>query len=299
MATTPPRAPWSGLVLLTVLFVAAYFVLRSLPDARCGFLHFEEVVNEDGEIELCATNHAGFLDLTRLSYPVRMSVELEGEAVAGRPLDLVLELTTPGGAPIPAHQLAVTHTEKLHLMVVDPALCDYHHVHPVPEDGLSGRYRVRFTPAQGGSYRLLAEFVPLRTRRQVIASGEIEVAGAPGETAFNPSAQSHVRGLGFYLRDAGSIRAGTDHRFGLEVTDMEGGRVELETIMDAKGHLVAFDYAGKGFAHMHPIAAVDPAVGADELEFLFNAPGPGRYRLWAQVKHDGREVYAPFDLEVR
>jgi hypothetical protein len=293
------KAPWARLLVLTLAFAAAYFVLRALPAAQCGFLHYEEVVNEDGEVEFCATNHAGFLDLTRLSYPVRMQVETQGELVSGRPVEVVLKLSNPGGVPIAPHHLALTHTEKLHLLVVDSALRDYHHVHPVPEDGLSGRYRFRFVPAHGGNYRLFAEFVPIRTRRQVVATGEIEVAGDAADPLFKPSGRVRVAGLDFDLRGAGGpLRTGVDQRFGLEVSRPGGAPASLETIMDAKGHMVAFDYEGKGFAHMHPIASVEPVADAEELDFLFNVPEPGRYRLWAQVKHAGEEVFAPFDLEV-
>ncbi len=45
------RLPIVSVSLLTMLFVAAYFVLRALPDAQCGFLHYEEIVQPDGPIE--------------------------------------------------------------------------------------------------------------------------------------------------------------------------------------------------------------------------------------------------------
>jgi len=68
------RLPLVSIAVLTVLFVVVYFVLRALPDAQCGFLHYEEIVHPDGTVEFCATNHAGFLDLTRLKYPVEMEI---------------------------------------------------------------------------------------------------------------------------------------------------------------------------------------------------------------------------------
>jgi len=70
--------------------------------------------------------------------------------------------------------------------------------------------------------------------------------------------------------------------------------------MGAPGHMVAFDAAGKGFAHMHPIDSVVSArsLGSPELAFLFNVPNPGWYRVFAQVQVSGREVFGHFDLEV-
>ena len=59
------QLPILSVCVLTLLFVAAYFGLRALPDAQCGFLHYEEITHADGSVEFCATNHAGFLDLTK------------------------------------------------------------------------------------------------------------------------------------------------------------------------------------------------------------------------------------------
>ncbi len=307
---TPPRrrstrATWISVALLTFLFGGAYFVLRSLPAAQCGFLHYEEIVNAEGEIEFCATNHAGFLDLTRLKYPVEMEIETNPAADGSEgALDVVLDLRTPGGTPIAPHELAVTHTEKMHVMVIDPSLEDYHHVHPTPE-GLSGRYDFEFTPTRTGVYRVFADIVPLQSRRQVIATGVIDMGGRGEAPVFFRKTVSVVDGLRFELGGVPArLKTGRDYRFDLDVTDVSGAPIELETIMGAKGHMVAFDGEGKGFAHMHPVNSVASARSgqageeAPGLAFLFNVPNPGWYRVFAQVLVGGREVFGRFDLKV-
>ncbi|MFQ3224447.1 MAG: hypothetical protein ACI8Z5_000696 [Lentimonas sp.] len=290
-----------SIAVLTVLFVAAYFVLRALPDAKCGFLHYEEIVNADGSVEFCATNHAGFLDLTRLKYPVDMELSFANEPTPGVAQEVTLELLTSGGMPIAPHELATTHTKKMHVMVVDPSLQDYHHVHP-QADGLNGQYIFEFTPNLAGTYQVFAEIVPLRTRRQIIGTGVIEVDGIASTMKFDRQPQSVVGGLRFDLGEVPErLRTGVDYRFDLTVTAEDGGAVDLEDIMGAKGHMVAFDAARKGFAHMHPI---DSVVSARSLEpepglaFLFNVPNPGWYRVFSQVQVEGREVFGHFDLEV-
>lgn len=290
-----------GICALTLLFGALYFILRALPDAQCGFLHYEEIVNADGSIEFCATNHAGFLDLTRLQYPVEMVISLANESIPGMKQAVTLELFTPGGAPIAPHELAITHTKKMHVMLIDPALQDYHHVHP-QADGLNGRYTFEFTPNRAGVYRVLVEIVPLRTRRQVIATGEIAVAGAPSAVLFENQTQCLVDGVCFNLRVSSErLRSGSDYRLDLQVSTVDGMAVELQEIMGAKGHMVAFDGAGKGFAHMHPVDSVLAARSAEiepELAFFFNVPNPGWYRLFAQVQVNGRQLFGHFDLNV-
>lgn len=298
------RLPIVSISLLTVFFVAAYFVLRALPDAQCGFLHYEEVIHPDGTIEFCATNHAGFLDLTRLKYPVEMVLALEGgSATQGSEQVVTLELLTSGGMPIAPHELAVTHTKKMHVMLIDPSLQDYHHVHP-KADGLNGQYTFEFTPNRSGSYQIFTEIVPLRTRRQIIATGTIEVAGTPDAMVFERQTESVVDGLRFSLGNVPKeMRTGVDYRFDLNVAAADGGAVVLEEVMGAGGHMVAFDQARKGFAHMHPMDSVplgDAAVGNEaDLTFLFNVPNSGWYRVFAQVQVDGREVFGHFDIEVQ
>ncbi|MFP4673179.1 MAG: hypothetical protein ACLFO5_01150 [Opitutales bacterium] len=296
-------------VLITLVFAGAYFGLRNLPDTQCGFLHYDTVVNAEGEVEFCATQHASFLDLTRLKYPVEMKVELSEDPKAGKTVDATLKLRRTGGAPLAPHELAVTHDEKMHLMIVDPTLEDYHHVHPKPA-GSDGDYRFSFTPERTGRYRLMAEVVPARSRQQAVATEEIEVPGQAGEPEFNYKASDNSEGLDFALNNVPErIRAGRDYRFELQVKTEAGAPAQLETIMGAKGHMVAFDAGRRGYAHMHPESSLVAAragfgksgpepAGNARPAFVFNPPDPGWYRLFAQVQVDGREVFAHFDLRV-
>jgi len=301
------KSTWTSIALLSLVFVGAYFVLRALPDAQCGFLHYEEIVNADGEIELCATNHAGFLDLTRLTYPITAELQTAAPLTRSSEARVELSLETSGGMTIAPHELAVTHTEKMHVMVIDQSLEDYHHLHPEAE-GLDGVYQFAFTPARAGTYRVFTEIVPLRSRRQAIALSSMEVAGESLQVEFERSNESVVNGIHFQIEGAPEVlKTGRDYRLELSVLTESGAPVELETVMGAKGHMVAFDAEGKGFAHMHPVDSVVSArtagfgAGADDgagLAFLFNVPNPGWYRLFAQIQVGGEAVFGRFDLKV-
>ncbi|MEM1223955.1 MAG: hypothetical protein AAGH40_14490 [Verrucomicrobiota bacterium] len=293
----PARPPFVSIGLVTAVFVGVYFVLRALPDAECGFLYYEEIVNADGQVEFCATNHAGFLDLTRLEYPVKMGIDSELDSGTGIK-EVKLDLETKGGMSIAPHELAVTHTEKMHVMLIDPSLEDYHHVHPQP-DGIDGEYRFDFKPRKAGDYQVFTEIVPLRTKRQVIATGKIQVEGAANEARFSRQTASEADGLRFELGGAPeTLRRGRDYKLDLDIFNADGSKAELESIMGAKGHMVAFDAEKTGFAHMHPIDSVLGESQSDELAFLFNVPNSGWYRLFAQVQVQGREVFGRFDLYV-
>lgn len=298
----------ASITVLSFIFIGAYFVLRALPDAQCGFLHYVEIVNADGEIELCATNHAGFLDLTRLSYPVIADLRTVSAPRAGDEVQVDLHLETSGGMSIAAHELAVTHTEKMHIMLIDPSLEDYHHVHP-KSGGLDGIYRFSFTPNKAGNYRVFTEIVPLRSRRQAIALSEFEVTGKPNDAKFKRSIQSLVNGVHFELVGAPEVlKTGRDYSLDLNVRNEDGSSIILETVMGSKGHMVAFDAEAKGFAHMHPVDDVITSRTAglggvrredSELTFLFNVPNPGWYRLFAQIQVKGEALFGHFDLYVK
>jgi hypothetical protein len=301
------KAAWTSIGLLSAVFFCAYFILRALPDAECGFLHYEEIVNAEGEIELCATNHAGFLDLTRLTYPIVAKFQTDSLLQPGSEARVTLDLETTGGMSIAPHELAVTHTEKMHVMVIDPSLEDYHHVHPKAE-GLDGLYTFDFLPARSGAYRIFTEIVPLRSRRQAIALSELEVAGESQPPKFARSTESVVDGIRFDLIGAPeALKTGRDYRFELKMARADGAPLTLETVMGAKGHMVAFDADIKGFAHMHPIDSIASArtagfgaatSGDTDLAFMFNVPNPGWYRLFAQIQVEGEAVFGRFDLKV-
>lgn len=301
------KAAWLSVGVLSLVFFGAYFVLRALPAAECGFLHYEEIVNAEGEIELCATNHAGFIDLTRFTYPIVAEMSTASPLQLGVEETVQLNLQTQGGMSIAPHELAVTHTEKMHVMVIDPSLEDYHHVHPRAE-GLDGDYQFDFVPSRAGKYRVFTEIVPLRSRSQAIALSEIEVPGVPQSPEFARSIESVVDGIRFTLLGAPeTLKTGRDYRFELQIAGVDGEAITLETVMGAKGHMVAFDGEGKGFAHMHPIDSVASARTAGftagaaegpELAFLFNVPNSGWYRLFAQIQVRGEPVFGRFDLKV-
>lgn len=295
---------WIQILMITLIFGGVYFGLRQLPNAQCGFLHYEVTeVLADGTEVCAATNHAKFIDLDELSYPVTLDLRPEGGLEAGRSIDFQVSFLDSNGNKLLPHQLAVTHTERIHLMVVDVSLGDYHHIHPEPIGG-SGNYQFSFTPSQGGSYRFFAEIVPVRTKRQVIASRRLTFEGVPPEpyreTQPGPSLVNSWNGYQFELTPEKSrIRRSRDNAMNLRVTREDGSPVHLQEVMGAQAHLVAFDSGKSGFAHMHP-ASLEPVGGLEpEIPFLFYSPKSGAHRVWAQVRLDDEDVFVPFDVEVQ
>ena len=74
-----------------------------------------------------------------------------GEIKINKSCEFEINLKEFDGSPLAADE-ALSHTEKIHLLAVDPSLDDYQHLHPVP-DSLDGIWRFTITPKKFGEYR--------------------------------------------------------------------------------------------------------------------------------------------------
>jgi hypothetical protein len=298
---TSKRKMIAQTLLLSGLFVGLYFALRAIPASQCGFLHYEAVeILEDGS-ERCEGGAPPFINLRRKPFPVALEL-LDKRTDDDGMLQLRFELRGPDNRPILPHQLAITHTERIHLMLVDKSLGIYHHLHPQAE-GDSGVYRVRFHP-QASEYRYFAEFVPLRSRQKAIAdgsfivpSGDLEASAGVDETAprLLPNAtQVKLRGV------ERAVRRNRDTTITLHLEDaLAADRYpDLQLIMGAYAHVVAFEETLSGYQHMHPISPDPRRVDGLEMDFIFHPTLSGNYRIWVQFMFEGQEFLIPFEAQV-
>jgi hypothetical protein len=299
---------WRQILLITIGSVALYVVVRRLPTGtNLSHMDFRAGANS---IEFCDPANPQFMPVVAVRSPVAMTLVSETPAMASHSVQLVLSLKTSNGKPVTPEDLLVVHTQKLHLLIVDPTLTDYQHVHPQPGKR-PGEWLFTFTPRRAGTYRVFADFTPVATARGLYASADLEVKGANPNGVSDPergkisTKENWVYedlGYRFSLQPStGQIRAGkiTDLKF--MVTRADGGSVPMQPVMGAYAHLVAFDAARSGFAHLHPNEtdlARTPDPKQPKLTFKFTIPRAGRYVIWAQVNLAGQEVFAPFWFEV-
>jgi hypothetical protein len=236
--------------------------------------------------------------------PVTLTVTTASPPQAGSDVEATLVLTTFSGKPIAPEDLQVVQTRRIHLLIADPSLDDYQHVHPVP-GRRPGEWSFGFRPRFGGAYRIFADFTPVATNRGLYAEAEIGVGGRPNPAAAGTQPLSWAadeRGYHFALSPASlPVRSGVQANLRLAVTRVGGGPVPLEPVMGAYAHLVAFDTSRSGFAHIHPNPA-EAAASPDPVDPVFTfrlmIPKPGRYVIWSQVNLAGREAFAPFWFDV-
>lgn len=292
------RARWAVTVGLAVMFGAVYPLVRAIPTPQCGVLHATNLRETEGGVEFCGPAAAVFVDLQTTRFPVRARWEASGPARTGESLEYALRLETSAGRPLGESDLAVVHTRKVHLLVVDPTLEDYQHLHPEWDErrGWVGS----FTPQRPGTYRIYAEMVPIASATPVLAVVTQTVApggGAPPGDRPDLALEDYAVELEFLT---GEPRTGQESELRLVVKGPgDAGTVPLSRIMGAWAHLVAFDATGRGVAHLHPLdegSGLETAAPA--FGFGFRTDLPGRYRFWAQLVIEGEERFVPFDFQV-
>jgi hypothetical protein len=235
------------------------------------------------------------------------------------------------GTGVAPADLLTMHTEKVHLLIVDPSLSDYHHEHPVPT-GAPGEYVFAFTPRHPGPYRVFADVVPAATGVQEYVVADVPAAdGAAGDPIddradrLSATAEGLRYELAFDLPAAGvgapaaadlparaaagavpatapaiSARRPVAGRLTVARADGRPCR-DLEPVMGAYAHLVGFGDDRRTVVHIHP-GGPEPTHpedrGGPTLRFDFYAPAPGYYRLYAQVRVDGTQRFVPFGVNV-
>ena len=298
-------AQWRQFVWITLGAVSLYVFFRFLPTGS-DLNHMDFRVTGKNAIEMCDPSNPQFISVIAATSPVALTLKTAAAPTAGREVQVTLRMTTANNKPIAPEDLVEMHTRKLHLLIADPSLTDYQHLHPEPTR-VPGEWSFTFTPTLGGIYRIFADFTPAATNRSLYANVDLVVAGEQLSTpelaaAMTPSWIGQRDAYRLELAPATrQIRAGqaTDLKF--SVTNTGGGAVGLEPVMDAYAHLVAFDTARSGFAHLHPMDA-DLGVAPDSikptLSFKITIPAAGRYVIWAQLKINGREKFVPFWFDV-
>jgi len=282
---SPARLAGFGLVLAAVL-ASAYgvgAVLRSPAKAVAPELPREEPAHDaHGASADTSADVLGGLASTERGYALRLASET---LPAGHSVPVEFTVTGPDGAPLNSYDVA--HEKELHLIAVRRDFAGYQHVHPIRDT--TGRWSTRLdlTP---GSWRLFADFVPGDggAPEGLTLGTELQVAGpyAP-VTATAVSTVTTVGGNRVSLD--GSPRAGSPGELAFTVA-RNGRAVTTQPYLGARGHLVALREGDLAYLHVHP--------DADSLSFAATFPTPGRYRLFLDVKVDGRVRTAPFTLEV-
>lgn len=226
-----------------------------------------------------------------------------GTLTPGKKSAMTLTISDAGGKPVTLDNLKEVHTKKIHLLAVDPSLIDYQHIHPVAGDK-PGSYTFDFSPQKSGEYKVFADLVPTATGEQEYVATLVQVSGKPETVEENVNDKVTVGGLDFAISfEKSDLLAGEANLMTLTATGADGKPfTQLEPLMGAFAHLVAFDKTRTEIAHVHPMGKEPEAAderGGPSLEFHLKFSEPGYQKLFAQFQIDGKDVYVPFGLQVK
>ena len=296
------KNPITFSILLGLPFVLLFIFIRNLPVEPCEFLH-EETYNEEGELDYCGSDDTGFVDLSIRRWPMKIDFRPVNPVVMNQLAKFEIKIEKADGSPLTSSDVALSHTQKIHLLAVDESLNDYHHIHPIADSLFDGVWHFSLTPKYAGEYSVYLDFIPLKSPRRVLLSSSFKVNGD------RASFQDRQENLEFSYEDINfelikDSKESTEEKkiITLIAVDRKGKNVTFHPVMGAFAHMVAFDDEMNGFAHLHPISENVPSsentTHTGPLSFGFTAPKYGIYRLWAQVKTTTeKEIFIPFDLE--
>jgi hypothetical protein len=261
--------------------------------------------------------------------PLDLSARVEGPSLA-------LQLSDPGWLRTRrSDDFVPDHGHLMHLFVVDvPAMASVWHLHPRARGG--GAFAQPLPALPAGRYRLFADVVHATglaetattelTLASDVAAGDPldpDDAAGGGAAAFDPARNASPLpdgGRMVFVRDDVPAQARRPGWFRFRVEDGAGKAQPLEPYMGMMGHAAFVRRDASVFAHVHPSGSVPMASlaalasdGADphalhrlaldetaatEVAFPWGFPRGGDYRIFVQVKRDGRVETGVFDARV-
>lgn len=249
-------------------------------------------------------DHGGHHAASSAEPTLKLAVTSDAPLTVGREANVTVRLTKSDGSPVLLSDLVEAHTEKIHLLINDMSLSDYHHEHPTAT-ATPGEYAFKFTPSKPGPYRVWADLLPVATNAQEYAIADLSAPTKPEPlTNRAPRTVVEMDGLKYTITfETPTLKAGEAALGKLTITKPDGTLFSaLEPVMGAYAHIVGFGEDLKSIAHVHPMGAepTKPADrGAGELAFHLLPAAPGLMRLYAQVRIDGQDRFAPFTLEIQ
>jgi hypothetical protein len=236
-----------------------------------------------------------------------------GAIEPGRPTTVSFSVQLPNGRTLTTYKTGAGPHTGIHLIIVRDDLAYIIHDHPpIPPDGHLAQ-SVTF-PAPG-PYHVLVDVYP------DIPGGQpnfqlyrnVDVAGAYHPRTIPPfRADQVVDGYHFDMRGTPHLQAIQAAFLHVDVTDRHGRPAHFVPWFGALAHAIFFEAGTLNYFHTHVCAPDAPNCGSilGATRITGSAPAPGKltigvllpvsgtWRLFIQLKLNGRVVTAPYTLRV-
>jgi hypothetical protein len=241
------------------------------------------------------------------------SFQPAGQIAPGKPTTMSFTVQMPDGKTLTQYKTGSGPHTGVHLIIVRNDL--HYIIHDHPPIPASGKLSQSVTFPAPGPYHVLVDVYPdipggqpnFQLFRNVDVTGAYHPAKLPGF-------QSHQVVDGYHFDMAGhpklhAIQAEFLH---INVTDPAGHPVHFVPWFGALAHAIFFEKGTLNYFHTHVCAPDAPncgsLLGATKITGSAPAPGkltigvllpvPGTWRLFVQMKLQGRVITAPFTLNV-
>jgi len=235
-----------------------------------------------------------------------------GRILPGRPTNVSFTVQMPNGQPLTQYKTGAGPHTGVHLIIVRKDLAYIIHDHPpIGPDGLL-RQSVTF-PAPG-VYRVLVDLYPNipggQPNFQLFRN--VDVQGRYRPVSLPPfKADPVIDGYHFEMQGHPTLHAIQAEFVHVDVLDPQGRPVNFVPWFGALAHAIFFHQGSLDYFHTHVCGANAPnctsVLGATRITGHATAPGkitlgvllpvPGIWRLFLQMKLNGRIVTAPFTLK--
>lgn len=217
----------------------------------------------------------------RKPLPPRYRLEIAAKSPkVGQPVEIRLLLRDRENGVV--RDFESMHEAYMHLVIVRRDLKHFAHVHP--ELAADGTFRIPYTFAAGGDYRLFADAAPRGAGGQIV-SASLKVDGNRDVRMPLPTYPTKV---GMTPHD-GIVPVRKSVTIGFALRDGSTGRnvTDIEPYLGVQGHLMLVHEDAATFVHSHP-------VDDRSMDFLARFPKPGVYRGWLQFQRAGQVETAEF-----
>lgn len=237
-----------------------------------------------------ATTILFFSPLSRAQVELRPTVASTTAGTVDYQFDLY---DTKAGQNLGDGDMAIDMEKKLHLLVYDPALREFQHLHP-EYDGKAWHVQMNFSV--DGTYWVWAQGKVAKTKKEFSSPNHLDVSG--GTTAWPAppklgDVRSGASGISAVALSGDDIYAGEMAMLEVTFTRTNGTDPELSPYLGAFAHVVAVSNAGDTLEHVHPM---DNGNNSGMLHATF--PTAGDYRLWIQFVDGGELKVVPLSVSV-
>lgn len=247
------------------------------------------------------THHHSQLHSSNTKDSLSLQINPDVSLVTGKAITIKFKLVDLNSKKsLTLRDLKEVHTKKLHLLIIDSSLSDYHHIHP-KLDSKTGEFVFDFTPRKN-HYRIWADITPLATNQQEYLRADIGNYSKEN-VRMNKTLNtvSTVDGYTFRLKLDGEVKAGQAVTGTVTVTRRGKLFNRLEPVMGAFAHVVGFSENFNSVLHVHPMGK-EPTKSTDKggpkLEFHIEPKTAGFVKLFVQVRIDGNDIFIPFGIKV-